>query len=746
MDAEKIKKRQEKEEARLLRKQERKTRRALRIARCRGLKNFGWWLFGFLTPTLVIGVAGAICVCVLPTNIFVGKDGKYVDEETSKKTLLQILMNYQSYTVGNFPIIKEALKTTLSSSGLDKYLEINYDELEKTSLSTTDYKSIFDNCVEITATIDNLGVASSLGAFGNLSVMKENTEVTEAIDPTAEDFEPYMYYYIDDNGKLKRAYKDDKTLVEAAAGKQLYYPALVKVPLDQIAKVIPTRIGQAEMLEVLGIFTNVESGSMLAKVFNGYTVKDMGSFDANNILLSDVLTYSEDNKAIFDILCAAAVVGEGEEKPTHETVTIGHLNHIDINNVPLSTVIKPSTDNEKIYAILMDATGKEKAEDVTIGDISKADLDGVKLSSLLKEEDNPKLAKILTSAVGAEKYDDVKLGSLKDFDTANIYIKDAVDLSDDLKDILLKGCGVENYDDLTLGSLATFEMSNVPLSCVIKESEDNKKLIAILKDATGKEDYSSIVVDDLSNGFNIDNVKLSTVIEETEDNKSLFNILSEATGVEKKDLKLSNLSSFNISNVKLSTVISEETGNKALDTLLKDDSVTIANMGDKINNLSLYSIYGEDCFTTDVSQATITTDHYVRTETPNGYMYTYDSDGDYDGDYYISKSSGVMLLMSFDVTNVDFTCGRANTLIPSSLTFENMDKADSTSSALQNATIYQMIAAGLIEDKADGGYSNDLKRMTIQDLLNALDSIPSVPTTSTTSTSIPYSIPSDLPF
>ncbi len=726
MNPEKIKKRQEKEEARLLRKQERKTRRALRIARCRGLKNFGWWLFGFLTPTLVIGVAGAICVCVLPTNIFVGKDGKYVDEDTSKKTLLQILMNYQNYTVGNFPIIKEALKTTLSSSGLDKYLEINYDELEKISLSTTDYKSIFDNCVEITATIDNLGVASSLGSFGNLTVMKENTEVTEEIDPTADDFEPYMYYYIDDSGKLKRAYNDDKTLVEAAAGKTLYYPALIKVPLDQIAKVIPTRIGQAEMLEVLGIFTNVESGSMLAKIFDGYTIKDMGSFDANNILLSDVLTYSEDNKAIFDILCAAAVVGDDEAKPTPETVTIGHLNHIDINNVPLSTVITPNESNESIYAILRDASGKENNEDITIGDISKANLDDVKLSSLLKEEDNPKLAKILTSAVGKENYEEVTMGCLKDFDTANIYIKDTVDLSDDLKDILLKGCGVESYDDLTLGSLATFEMSNVPLSSVIKETDDNKKLIAILKDATNKDDYSSITVGDLSSGFNIDNVKLSTVIEETEDNKSLFNILSEATGIEKENLKLSNLSNFDLSNVKLSTVISGETGNKALDTLLKDDTVTISNMGDKINNLSLYSIYGEDCFTTDVSQATITTDHYVRTSTENGYKYTYDSDGEYDGDYYISKNSGVMLLMSFDVTSVDLTCGRANVFVPSTLTFENMDKADSASNAISNATIYQMIAAGLIEDKADGGYSDNLKRMTIQNLLDALDSIPSI--------------------
>ncbi len=746
MDKEKIIKRQEKEEAKALAKQERKTRRALRISRCRGLKNFGWWLFGFLSPAIILGGAAAICVCVLPTSTWLGNDGKYVDQETSKNTLLQILMNYKQYTVSNFPIIKEALQKTLSSSGLDKYLQINYDELEKVSLSSFDYKSIFDNCVEITATIDNLGVTSSLGAFGNLKVMQENTEVTDVVDPTVEDFEPYMYYYLDDNGNLKRAYKDDKTLVEAAQGKTLYYPALVKVPLDQIAKVLPTRIGQAEMLDVLGVFTTVEENSMLAKVFKNYTVKDMGSFNADNILLSDVLTYSTDNETLFNIICSAVVVGEGEEAPTPTTVTIGNLNKIDINQVKLTDVIEPTESNDKIFAILRDASGKENNEDITIGDISGANLDEVKLSSLLAEEDNPTLAKILTSAVGKDSYSDVTMGDLQSFDTNKIRISDAITLEDDLKDILLKGCGVESYEDLTLGDFSNFSMSNVPLSCVIKDNEDNAKLISILTEATGKDSYSEITIEDLSTSFKIENVRLTTVIEETEANKSLFSILAEATGVDKDKLKLSDLSNFDLSNVKLSTVIDGETGNKALDTLLKDDTVTISNMGDKINNLSLYSIYGEDCFTTDVSKASITTDHYVKTATADGkYSFVYDNDGDYEGDYYISNSAGVMLLLSFTVTDLDTTCGRAKTYYPSDLKFENMDKADSTSSAIQNATIYQLIAAGLIQDKEDGGYSDTLKAMRIIDLLNALDSVPSVPTGSSDSSgsSTSYSIPSE---
>ena len=39
---------------------DKKAKKAQKIARCRGLKNFGWWLFGFLSSFLLVGCAAAI--------------------------------------------------------------------------------------------------------------------------------------------------------------------------------------------------------------------------------------------------------------------------------------------------------------------------------------------------------------------------------------------------------------------------------------------------------------------------------------------------------------------------------------------------------------------------------------------------------------------------------------------------------------------------------------------------------------
>ena len=229
-----------------------------------------------------------------------------------------------------------------------------------------------------------------------------------------------------------------------------------------------------------------------------------------------------------------------------------------------------------------------------------------------------------------------------------------------------------------------------------------------------------MVISDLTNGFNIDNVRLVTVIGE---NENLFDILEDATNKNKDNIKISDLSSFSLDNIKLQTVLKEKTGNKIVDSLLEDDSVTLSNIGNKINKSSLYDIYGEECFTQDASKAEFKNDHYVKSVNSDGkVVYTIDTDGNYEGDYYLSSSSGLFGLLSYDITSTNSSNGRGNVYVQSNFTYQDLENGKLTSTAIENATIYQLVAAGIINNK-EGGYSNDVLKMTFKDVLEKIDSL-----------------------
>lgn len=715
--------------------EERKIENAKKVARHRGWKNFGWWFFGFLSSIVVVGGAAAVAVAVIPAGTYFNNNSEYMDEETQKKTLLQILMNYQDISLSNFPAINKLLQKALESAGLDSYIKIDYDKLSEMKLKDFDPQYLLDNCIEIIATIDSTGMQSYLGEFANLSIMTDWTPLKEdeVPDPSKEGFEAYLYYYQNENGEYVRAYNDDKTLVEGASGKQLYYPALRKIPVDELANCIPTRVGQAGVTELLSLFTDFDSNSLVLKIFDGYQIKDMGSFDANEILLNDVLEHSDDNDSLYKILCAAVNVEDGKEQPTWQTITIGHLNNIDINKVKLVDVIEPTTDNEQIYSVLRDAVGVDSNDKLTIGNISSANLDNVKISVLLPYDGNETLYKVL-GAKNKEEAEKKTISSLSVFDINTVYLNDVTDLSSDLVDILLKGIEDDSKtkETITIGDLNTFSIDRVPLSLIIEDNEENKKLVTILKEATGVTDYSELTLNSLNGGnFDINKVKLTSVIS---GNDVLFDILRDATGVTSNDdLTIGSLSGeFDINKIKLKTIFGEEsTGNVLLDSILEGDDVTVGNLPDKINNLTLYEAYGEQCFTTDSTNSWIPADHYTKQEititkadgtVTTEYAYYYDETG--EGEYYVSKNSGFMLLLSYKAQETDLTNGRTKIYYPSNYTLKDFEgnsessEGEDMNKVVANAYIYELIAAGIIADNEDKPYNNTIKAMTVQQLIN----------------------------
>ena len=93
-------------------------------------------------------------------------------------------------------------------------------------------------------------------------------------------------------------------------------------------------------------------------------------------------------------------------------------------------------------------------------------------------------------------------------------------------------------------------------------------------------------------------------------NETLYSVLlqgrgyavTNATDIEKlsSNLKISDIKGgIDFSKIRLSTVLTNSGGNDILDILLEDDTVTLGNIGEKINNLSVAEIYGVNCFVED---------------------------------------------------------------------------------------------------------------------------------------------------
>ena len=152
---------------------DKKAKKAQKIARCRGLKNFGWWLFGFLSSFLLVGGAAAIALCVIPAGTYFGEDkDKYLGEDAGKQSLLNLMLNYEKYGIEDFPIITDAITGAIENSPLGDYVTIDMDALNGIKFgqftdNSVDLGELFTNAIHVTATISSLGLVDQLGDLGS---------------------------------------------------------------------------------------------------------------------------------------------------------------------------------------------------------------------------------------------------------------------------------------------------------------------------------------------------------------------------------------------------------------------------------------------------------------------------------------------------------------------------------------------------------------------------------------------------
>ena len=270
--------------------------------------------------------------------------------------------------------------------------------------------------------------------------------------------------------------------------------------------------------------------------------------------------------------------------------------------------------------------------------------------------------------------------------------------------------------NMKLSELKSLDADEFHLADVIKPSDSNAKVFDLLRDLTGKSTNEEIQLKDLSS-LDVGNAKLTTVIAYNADTAKLYTILCDMTGIANyQDIKVSSLDNPNLDNIHLSSVFTSDqvAGNFLLQTLLSDEDVTMGNLPDKINALSVHKLFGNKCFTVNPAEA-IRTDTY-RFDANSG-VYTYDTAIPANEDtYYVSVNAGVWLLLAYDTPNTDPNNGRALTFSPATTSYANLqNNPEGFSQSIGDAKIYQLMSAGIVT----GDYNANVTRLSLNEILAA---------------------------
>ena len=348
------------------------------------------------------------------------------------------------------------------------------------------------------------------------------------------------------------------------------------------------------------------------------TINHLQSFSLDGVYLEDVLPYSADNADIYETimnlnpdvsdrsqlqikhlsnlnpqtLSLKSVGISGEVltflskalKMKEDEIKVNNLSSLTIDSIPLSAVL-PYAGNETTYKLLLSALSGKNKDTVTVGDLKSFNLNAVKLVDILGERtDN--LYDVLAQAANVSKQS-LTVGSLtSSFDIGRVSLSSIITAStgrDKMFEILVSACGLTNASQLKISSLTSFNISKVLLDSILHEPEQHVKLL--MEDACSKS-YATITIGDMTGStFNIDKVKVSHLIDNAA--STLQRILSDACGGKAyENLLFSDISSegsFNLNNVKLNALILENTGNEIIDKLKADSTVTVGNMGTKLN-------------------------------------------------------------------------------------------------------------------------------------------------------------------
>ena len=495
------------------------------------------------------------------------------------------------------------------------------------------------------------------------------------------------------------------------------------------------------------------------------TVGHLISLDTNYITLCSILPYKDaetgvDNSQLYKIIlqaCGHKIEGldDSEIEELASGLGINAFSKFNEQNITLNTILPvDATDddgnyvNKSLYDILLDMVNSGKADadkkdaiEITLSDLSSFKTDSIRLSTILpltQEVDgktieaNKDLYNILSDIVNAPgattiiAKEDITIEHLSNnFVYSNIRLNTVLKIEnngalyDILNDIInegkTSGDGYVSKTDFTIASLSGFDYSKIRLNTVMPNTTTNEGLYKILLDVVNSGEISvredQLTVGHLSN-FNYNKMHLSTILD-TEKNQDLYKVLLDVINgqngtLTEDDITLTHLSQFNVADLHLKTVMTN-CDNNILQKLI-DQNATIGGLATAIDKLSLYDIYGQNCFKKDSASDKTKYSYDASTKT-----YTLDA----NGEYVISDKSGIWLFLCFDSegisqTNENNAKGCAKKYIVSDATLKTLSDPDSgadISSKITNATIRQLIDAGILKQAVQSIYANTLQQV-----------------------------------
>ena len=658
----------EKDMVKELKKKNKRIKKALRSYRCRFLKNLIIWLMGvFCLPVFLFGGVGAVLKFV-PLITFTGGNQELLSPELSQESVIDAIMSLNKYGVDDMPVVRDAFLNLVETSGLDKFIAFDQEKFTALKFSYTDdrtFASELKSCVTVVASLNSLGVSSMIGDLANVSVFKEYKAITLESDKPNLDAE----------GNIA---KDGENFLSSP---ELYY-----YQASQDGEVVYKRAFDDQGVRQCGLEDQLYFPN----------IADIPVLNATQVMTETM--------AIVEINELLSVFGAGETFNDSflggilEGKRIGDLSEIKTSDFLLKDILGEKTaDNEKFYDILI--TGA-----------TPYDIDG-------------------DGVIDEVTYDNLNLEHVKSCNVDNITLSSVMPITTDneklydiLVDVSLESDPTVTKETLAMSHLTSFNIDNLHLNKVIEKTSDNQKLFDILTDATGKTE-ENLILSDLSN-FNVDNLHLSKVMPDP--NEKLKAILVDAFVGTYPDntyenIKLSDLSgsAFSFDNIKLATVIGESSSNPIIATLVENDA-RIGTISSDIDNLSLYDIYGHECFIPYNESLHSGMLRYNEIKDLDGNVTGYTQDD--NGAFVIDKTCGVWLLLCFDGSDMygkdDVNnSGRFKTYTISDEKMchlqEHVGEEHSISNRVTNATIRQLIDIGILS-----GADDHLYHLSLQDALN----------------------------
>ena len=414
------------------------------------------------------------------------------------------------------------------------------------------------------------------------------------------------------------------------------------------------------------------------------TIGALSNLDTNNLDLCKVLD-EQANEELYKILRSATGITTGP-------ITIEALGSLDTNKIELEQFLKES-ENSELYKILRSATGVSSGA-LTIENLSTINTDNIDLEQFLPEEDNEDLYKVLRSATGINE-GIISIGNLTGISFDNVNLNTIIDETANAKlfDLLRSSKGLDSDEPVTISVLSDFNIDMVKINKVLDLPEEST-LRKVMEDAL--DDYNKITVGQLAElGF--DKVSLSTIMPSL--NKELKVLLEDIYGLTYSEITIEKLNgTSHMTDIKLCHILKDDndTGNIFIDAIREDEDVSFKNIGEKIDEISLHKVYGQNAFTSDLAKTNNPLAKYTKTEENDETTYTLDA----NGDYYISKDAGVWLLMCYDSLEVK-TNGVIGKYVQSKTTIKDLETGANLTDKFKSATVRQLMDIGILSDSID---------------------------------------------